>query len=87
MDRFKNSSDSVSDPARSLAAISATSPAPLNSAPKAIFIGSGGDVSIRAIDDESAVTLRNVPSGTILPIRAAQLDPALTTARDIVGLY
>ena len=87
MDRFKNSSDAVSDPARSLADINATSAAPLDSAPKAIFIGTGGDVSIRAIDDESPVTLRNVPSGTILPIRAAQLNPALTTARDIVGLY
>ena len=87
MDRFKNSSDSVSDPARSLAAIDATSSAILDSTPKAIFIGTGGDVSLRAIDDDTAVTLRNVPAGTILPIRAAQLDPALTTARDIVGLY
>ena len=87
MDRFKNSSDSVSDPARALVAIDATSSATLNSVPKALFIGTGGNVSIRAIDDDVAVTLRNVPSGTILPIRAAQLDPALTTARDIVGLY
>ena len=87
MDRFKNSSDSVSDPARALVAIDATSPVSLNSVPKALFIGTGGNVSIRAIDDDAPVTLRNVPSGTILPIRAAQLDPALTTARDIVGLY
>ncbi|WP_137680706.1 spike base protein, RCAP_Rcc01079 family [Aurantiacibacter suaedae] len=87
MDRFKNSSDSVSDPARSLATIDATSSATLNSTPKALFIGSGGDVSIRAIDDDEAVTLRNVPSGTILPVRAMQIDPARTTARDIVGLY
>tara|TARA_A100001391_G_scaffold188957_2_gene159973 strand:- start:50567 stop:50830 length:264 start_codon:yes stop_codon:yes gene_type:complete len=87
MDRFKNSSDSVSDPARSLVALDAASSAPLNSTPKAVFIGTGGDIALRAIDDDTAVTLRNVPSGTILPIRAAQLDPALTTASDIVGLY
>ncbi|MEN7538033.1 spike base protein, RCAP_Rcc01079 family [Aurantiacibacter flavus] len=87
MDRFKNSSDSVSDPARSLATIDATSSTPLDSAPKAIFVGTGGDVAVRAIDDATAVILRNVPAGTILPIRAAQVDPAHTTARDIVGLY
>ena len=87
MDPFKNRSDSVSDPARSLHAIDATSSANLDSVPKAIYIGTGGHVSIRAIDDGNAVTLRNVPSGTILPVRPAQVNPALTTARDIVGLY
>ena len=86
MDRFRNSSDSVSHPARSLIEIDTTSSAILAETTKAIFVGTGGDIAVRAVDDNNMVVLRNVPSGSIVPVRVQQIDPAQTTADDLVGL-
>ncbi len=86
MDRFRNSSDSVSHPARSLIEIDTTSSAILAETTKAIFVGTGGDIAVRAADDDTFVVLRNVASGSIIPVRAQQVDPAQTTAANLVGL-
>lgn len=53
---------------------------------RALFVGVGGDVV--AIDGPSgaAVTFKNVPSGSILPIQTSRLTTA-TTATSIVALH
>lgn len=86
MDRFRNSSDSVSSPARSVRAIEPGTD-PLTEIPKALYVGTGGDVELRAVDDEVPAILRNVPSGTVLPVRVAQLYASGTDAADLAGLY
>lgn len=53
---------------------------------RAIWVGTGGDVAFQFADG-SAVTLRSVPSGTMLPVRAARVMANGTTASNLVGLY
>ncbi len=86
MDNFQYHRDSVSDPARSARVAVPQDAAMLPIVPKAVFVGSGGDVKLRCIDDEAPVLFRNVPSGTILPLRAAELWQSDTTAGDLVLL-
>jgi len=86
MDDFQHYRDSVSSPARSASAVAPSDSAPLAKVPKAIFVGTAGDVHLRAVDDEASVLFRNIPAGTILPVRAALILQSGTTASDIVAL-
>lgn len=53
---------------------------------RALWVGTGGDLSVIAADDTTAVTISNVADGTVVPIRAKHVQDA-TTASDIVALY
>jgi len=53
----------------------------------ALFIGVGGDVSLIAGDDSTAVLFKNVASGQILPVSAKRVRVTGSTATDIVALY
>lgn len=86
MDQFYQSQDSVSDPARSVLSVVPSDQAPLPMIPKAIFVGAGGDVALRAVDDTQVVTFRNVPDGSILPVRAIEIRATGTTADALVLL-
>lgn len=53
---------------------------------RALFVGVGGDVV--AIDaNGTAVTFKNVASGTILPIRTVRVNSTNTTATNLVALW
>jgi len=54
---------------------------------RALFVGVGGDVSVILRDDETAVLLKNVPSGAMLPLRVKQVKSTDTTATNMIGLY
>ncbi len=54
---------------------------------RAIFVGVGGDVAVKLTDDTSAVTFKNVPGGTILPIGCYLVLSTGTTATNILALY
>ena len=87
MDEFRYSSDSVSNPARSVRPVVPDDALPLPDLPKALFIGTGGNVTLRGADDSAPVLCANLPNGAILPIRAAQVYQTGTTASQILGLY
>ena len=86
MDNFQNMQDTVSSPARSLIGVTPADGIPLAFVPKAIYVGAGGDLNVRCIEDQTATILRNVASGSILPIRAAEILSTGTTASDLVLL-
>lgn len=86
MDRFDSFRDSVSAPARSAAPVEPADGQLLPIVPKALFVGSGGDVNLRCIGDNAPVLFRNVASGSLLPIRATEVLATGTTAADLVAL-
>lgn len=85
-DRFDTQTDSLSLPARTLFAIIPHATNEIDPLPKAIFIGTGGNIMLRAADSTADVVLKNVSSGQILDIRARFIRASGTTATDIVGL-
>ena len=53
---------------------------------KAIYVGQGGDVTVRSIDGDADVTFVDVPAGMVLDVRVIAVRATGTTASDIVGL-
>ena len=51
----------------------------------ALFVGTSGDVTV-VTEAGTTVTFKNVPTGSILPVRVSQVKSTGTTASDIVGL-
>lgn len=53
---------------------------------RALYVGNNGDVRLTTTGGDTFI-LRNVQSGTILPIRAVRVFATSTSATDIVGLF
>jgi hypothetical protein len=58
----------------------------LSETTRAIYTGTGGDITVILAGDSEAVTFANVPDGMLLPLRVAKVLDTGTTASDIVGL-
>lgn len=86
-DPFSGLVDGVSAPATRGVAVSPHDSNPLTDIPKALFVGSGGDLVVRGTNDAADVTFRNLADGSVLPFRAAFVRATGTTAADIVALY
>lgn len=54
---------------------------------RALFVGTGGNVTLRVDDDDADVVFKNVASGATLPVKAKYVRATGTTAADIVALY
>ncbi|HEY0446178.1 MAG TPA: hypothetical protein VGD19_06960 [Allosphingosinicella sp.] len=79
--------DSVIAPAARGAAVAPHDVNPIGEVPKALFVGTGGNLTLCGVDGGPDVLLKNVQSGTIIPIRARYVRATGTTAADIVALY
>lgn len=86
LDSFENSVDSLIAPARLVFSIQPSDSEDLPRTTKALYVGSGGDVALKAVDSETDVVLRNVVSGTVLAVRIDAIRETGTTASDLVGL-
>lgn len=80
-----SSTDSVTSPARNCFAITPSDAGELSSVTKAIYVGTGGDVTLLPADNLDDVIFRNVPSGMTLDVRASAVRSSGTTAADLVG--
>ncbi|MEL6237252.1 MAG: hypothetical protein AAFQ90_01525 [Pseudomonadota bacterium] len=85
-DPFESSANSVTSPAADCFAIVPSDAQELPRATKAIYVGSGGDITLRPVNGEEDVVFTNVASGSILDIRVRAIRASGTTALDIVGL-
>lgn len=85
-DPYENSAASVTAPAETCFAIEPSDTDELQVGTKAIFVGTGGDVTLRLIADEEDVVFRNLASGSVLDVRVRAVRASGTTATDIVGL-
>lgn len=69
------------------AAVTLSDATVLSPAPEAFFVGVGGDVVVVPAGNSSTVTLKNVPSGSVVPIACKQFYSTGTTATNLVALY
>ncbi len=51
-----------------------------------LYVGSAGDISCLLTADESITIFKNIPAGTVLPLRVRKIFNSGTTASQIVGL-
>lgn len=74
------------NPAEYAAAVTPSDETVLSPAPRALYVGVGGDVTVIMESDGSEVVFKNVPTGVILPVRVSKVKAA-TVATFIVALY
>lgn len=78
-------SDTVSAPARQAFSITPNDTNPIVPLPKSIICGGAGNITLRAIDSSTPVTIP-VAAGQQLDIRATLVLSTGTTATNIIGL-
>lgn len=54
---------------------------------RALYVGVGGDITLRTRDDGVDVLFKAVPSGVILPVVTKYVRATGTTATNILALY
>jgi hypothetical protein len=86
IDSFRAMSDSPLAASRAPFAIVPHDSNEIAVTPKALYVGTAGNLVLRGIDAIADVTLKNVPAGAILDVRAQYVRATGTTAADIVGL-
>ncbi len=57
----------------------------LQTIPKRLYIGTGGQLTLRGIGAASDVVYRNVADGVYLNVRPSHIRASGTTASDIIG--
>jgi hypothetical protein len=77
--------DFASKPATDASAITPHDSDDLAKVPRALYVGTAGDVKVDMADGTAGVIF--VGAIGILPIRVTRVYATLTTASDIVGLY
>ena len=89
VDFFASNSEGLDSPADNYYAITPSDSADLPFRPRAIYVGTGGNLVLREQQGGggTAVTFTNVPNGAVLPVRAWRVVATGTTASNIVGLY
>ncbi|MEP3052421.1 MAG: hypothetical protein ABJP48_06700 [Erythrobacter sp.] len=85
-DPFRNQADSPMAPAEYCFEITPNDTVELSSVTKALYVGEGGDIAVTAVRASSPVVFSNVPSGSIIDVRAKMILSTGTTAANIVGL-
>lgn len=86
-DSFANSADQVSAPATRAVAVVPHDTNALSDIPKALYVGTGGNIAARGVGGEADVVFRNVAAGSVLPFRAAFVRATGTSAADLIALY
>lgn len=77
--------DSQLAPSRAPFAISPSDSVPLPRVPKGIYVGIGGDVTLRGIAGDADVTYRNLPDASYIAVHARFVRATGTTAAGLIG--
>lgn len=85
-DKFEHVADGLTAPAEETFAISPDDNAELPQITKAIYVGDGGDVTLRASRSDIDTVFRNLPTGAILDVRVSAVRATGTTASNLIGL-
>lgn len=82
---LKNSVDSAASPARAPFAIQPSDTDPLPLVPKGIYVGTGGDVTLRGVEGSADVTYRNLPDASFIAVHASHVRATGTTAANLIA--
>ena len=85
-DKFEHVADGLTAPAEETFAISPNDNAELPQITKAIYVGDGGDVTLRASRSDIDTVFRNLPTGAILDVRVSAVRATGSTASNLIGL-
>lgn len=85
-DPYDNFSSTPMTPAENCFAVVPSDTVELAQATKALYVGLGGNVTLRSLQGQADVTFLNVPSGAIIDVRVRAVRLSGTTASGIVGL-
>ena len=86
-DTFATLGDTPGAPATFALAIVPHDSNPLANIPKALFVGTGGDITMRGVHGAADQIWKNVASGALLPFRAQYVRATGTAAADMLALY
>lgn len=84
-DRFTGISDTPSAPSLAPFAIQPHDANPLPTVPKGIYVGTGGDVTLRGVQGDADVVYRNLPDASYIAVRAGFVRATGTTAVNLIG--
>ncbi|MDR6115778.1 MULTISPECIES: hypothetical protein [unclassified Sphingomonas] len=77
--------DTVNSPSRAPFPVTPSDTLPLPQIPKGIYVGIGGDVTLRGIDGAVDVTYRNLPDASYIAVHAAYVRATGTTAANLIA--
>ncbi len=83
-DRLAGLSDSPNGSALRSDALVPHDTNPLPRLPKGIYVGTGGDVVLRAIGSDADVTYKNLGNGSYIAVRASHVRATGTTASNMI---
>lgn len=86
-DAFSNVADAVASPSRRAVVITPHDSNELADIPKALYVGTAGNITMRGVDGSSDQLWKNVPAGALIPFRARFVRATGTTAADLLALY
>ena len=84
-DIFANSIDSHDGPSRAPYAVVPHDSNELPDIPKGLYVGSGGDVTLRGVGASADVTYRNLPDASYIAVRARYVRATGTTAANLIA--
>lgn len=85
-DPFATTTDALSGASRNPFAVNPHDVNELPVVPKALYVGTGGTIVLRALDGAVDVSFVGVPGGSVLDVRATHVRATGTTASNIVAL-
>jgi len=85
VDPYQNMLESLSAPSRTPFSITPSDNTELLVIPKRIYVGTGGNVTLRGVESETDVVYKNVDDGVYLNVRPSFIRATGTTAADIIG--
>lgn len=74
-------------PARNAEVVTPNDTTTLAAVSRALYVGVGGDVSVLMAGTGTSIVFKNVPTGSVLPIRIQRVNSTSTTATNMVSLY
>lgn len=85
-DLYASAADSPIAPAERCFTVTPHDTAALAYATKALFVGTGGDVTLRSVLGTEDVVFKNLADGSVIDVRVSAVRATGTSAGDIVGL-